>query len=304
MEGPRVGVVLSRLRKAFDLNTAQRAKHVDSPALFVDSEIELSSALEACRSVAALEFDATARSEYTQLVDLLVMILPHQNTDIVSLVIGTLMDLLQSSSELLQVFVKADGFTLLVQTLGILNGESQDDLEAFDRVLSIIENAVDAIPDPIASSLLKDGFLVEQLLRRMKSSITEKSLDGDAFDALGLYCSEILAILIQATQVTRLHESKKILQSHESLIKTLADIARYYCQSDPSSKEETEFAANVINCLCEIMLNNQAASIRFQQEDGLEICLNLMRKKSFGRTFGLKILTVSLFGNPFFVFFL
>jgi hypothetical protein len=270
-----IGAVLSRARKAIEHNTAQRAKYAESPNLFVDSEIELSGALEACRAAAAGDIEQSAGSE---LVLLLVNVLSHPNVDIVGLSVGALMDLMQSSSDLIRVFLKAEGFTLLVQSLSILNAESQDELEVFDHVLSIIENAIDQVPDPIAKSLLSQELMVDLLLGRMKAAIADKSgADDVEFDQLGLYCSEILAILMQATQTFHSDEFAKIMEKHKELIASLLEIARYYSTQDPSSKDETEFAANSLNCLSEIILNNNSESVNFQRQGGLDVCLNLMR---------------------------
>ncbi|XP_033123796.1 beta-catenin-like protein 1 [Anneissia japonica] len=124
--------------------------------------------------------------------------------------------------------------------------------------------------------------LMQWLLKRLKSKL--------AFDANKLYCSEILAILLQDTLENR--ELLGEINGIDSLLQRLAGFKRH----DPSNTEEIEMMENLFNCLCSALLlpSNRA---RFLKGEGVQLMNLMLREKKLSRFSSLKVLDHAMTGE-------
>uniref|UniRef100_A0A8C5QEQ1 Beta-catenin-like protein 1 n=1 Tax=Leptobrachium leishanense TaxID=445787 RepID=A0A8C5QEQ1_9ANUR len=211
-------------------NQELRIKFPDNPEKFMESELDLNDIIQEMHVI------ATITDLYHLLVELnavqsLLGLLGHENTDVCIAVVDLLQELtdidtLHESEEgaqvLIDALVEGQVVALLVQNLDRLDESSKEEADGVHNTLAIIENMTEFRPE-ICADAAQQGLL-QWLLKRLKAKMP--------FDANKLYCSEILAILLQNNDGTR--ELLGELDGTDVLLQQLSVFKRH----DPSTAEE------------------------------------------------------------------
>jgi beta-catenin-like protein 1 len=200
--------LLAALDKKITKNQELRAKYAPhTPDKFMDSELELHTAIEELYPVAAspelFPYFITQLAGLSVLLGLVI----HENTDI-SLAVITLLqemcdsEMIQQADEegtdatdnviarsLVGAFKQTQGLEVVVQNLSRLDeNNNAEDATGVYNTLSIIENLVE-LDSSIAVDVCEKTHFLKFLLKR---------LNVKEYDANKLYCSELLSQLLQA----------------------------------------------------------------------------------------------------------
>uniref|UniRef100_A0A3Q4HX18 Beta-catenin-like protein 1 n=1 Tax=Neolamprologus brichardi TaxID=32507 RepID=A0A3Q4HX18_NEOBR len=182
-------------------NQELRIKFPDNPEKFMESELDLNDIIQEMHVI------ATMPDLYHLLVELnavhsLLGLLSHENTDILSPVVDLLQELtdidtLHESEDgaevLIDALLEGQVVALLVQNMERLDEQVKEEADGIYNTLAIIENMAEFRPG-MCTEAAQQG-LMQWLLKRIKAKMP--------FDANKLYCSEILAILLQNNDNTR-----------------------------------------------------------------------------------------------------
>ena len=281
-------MLLSFEKKVFR-NQEMRVKHPDAPEKFMESEVELNSEIQ------KLHVIATAPEFYSVVVEAqslqtLLGLLNHENSDITLAVIDLLqemtdVDTLTESEEgaeiLIDALLSGQAIGLFVQSLGRLNETAREESEGVHNTLAIVENMTELRSGEIAKVAGEQGLL-QWLLKRI--SVRQ-------FDANKLYCSEILAILLQTCE-----ENRSLLGDLNGVDVLLQSLS-YYKKRDASTAEETELMENLFDCLCAALMapSNRA---RFLEGEGPQLMVLMLKgKKLAAKPRAVKVLDHAL-GGP------
>ncbi|CEG42714.1 Uncharacterized conserved protein [Plasmopara halstedii] len=302
------------LTKCIRRNALAREKHADEPTKFLDSELALDSELTRWKQVAAKPEVFSVMMEL-QVPRVLLGLLTHDNFDIRLAVLALLAEFtdvddaaasLEPARMLVKHLVDEKVVPLLVTNLYQLEAtlrrkeEAQMDEETTGiyHSFQILENMADLEPE-VCIQIAKTSifpFLLNQVAPAMK--FTENKL----------YASEILSILLQSGAESRatfvswiekgwpseeLEKKNKKVNLMDDLLQALAP----YRKKDPSSEEEEEFASNLVNVLCSVLLIPEAQN-QFRRLEGLELLLRfLMDRKRFIFSSALRAMDHTLMGN-------
>lgn len=263
-------------------NQEMRIKFPEQADKFMESEIELHTALQELHSI------ATVPDLYPVFVELnaissLLELLSHQNTDISVGVVDLLqemtdVDILHESAEgtdiLIEALRKQQTCALLVQNLDRLDESVKEESDGVHNTLSIFENLTEMKPAEICREAAEQG-LMQWILKRMKAKIP--------FEGNKLYCSEMLSILVQDSNDNRL-----MLGTIDGIDVLLQQLATYK-RHDPNSSEEQEFMENLFNCMCSALMCKENRE-RFLKGEGLQLMNLMLREKKLSRNGSLKVL--------------
>ncbi|KAM7404301.1 hypothetical protein PAMP_011664 [Pampus punctatissimus] len=144
---------------------------------------------------------------------------------------------------------------------------------------AIIENMAEFRPG-LCTEAAQQG-LMQWLLKRIKAKMP--------FDANKLYCSEILAILLQNNDNTR--ELLGEMDGIDVLLQQLSVFKRH----NPSTAEEQEMMENLFDALCSCLML-PANRDRFLRGEGLQLMNLMLREKKMSRTSALKVLDHGMIG--------
>ncbi|XP_006785795.1 beta-catenin-like protein 1 [Neolamprologus brichardi] len=182
-------------------NQELRIKFPDNPEKFMESELDLNDIIQEMHVI------ATMPDLYHLLVELnavhsLLGLLSHENTDVAIAVVDLLQELtdidtLHESEDgaevLIDALLEGQVVALLVQNMERLDEQVKEEADGIYNTLAIIENMAEFRPG-MCTEAAQQG-LMQWLLKRIKAKMP--------FDANKLYCSEILAILLQNNDNTR-----------------------------------------------------------------------------------------------------
>ncbi|MBN3279768.1 CTBL1 protein, partial [Polyodon spathula] len=275
-------MILTFEKRAYK-NQELRIKFPDNPEKFMESELDLNDIIQEMHVI------ATMPDLYHLLVELNAVhsflgLLSHENTDILLFLekrfystIGVVdllqeltdIDTLQESEEgaevLIDALVEGQVVALLVQNMERLDEQVKEEADGVYNTLGIIENVAEFRPG-MCTEAAQQG-LMQWLLKRIKAKMP--------FDANKLYCSEILAILLQN------NESDWICQ--------------VFKRPNPSTVEEQEMMENlfVSLCSCLMLASNRE---RFLKGEGLQLMNLMLREKKTSRISALKVLDHAMIG--------
>uniref|UniRef100_A0A8C9KKE0 Beta-catenin-like protein 1 n=1 Tax=Panthera tigris altaica TaxID=74533 RepID=A0A8C9KKE0_PANTA len=252
-------------------NQELRIKFPDNPEKFMESELDLNDIIQEMHVV------ATMPDLYHLLVELnavqsLLGLLGHDNTDILSDLSAELTDIdtLHESEEGAEVLIDAlvDGqvVALLVQNLERLDESVKEEADGVHNTLG--EGQVTADPETL---------FVLGLGAKMP------------FDANKLYCSEVLAILLQDNDENR--ELLGELDGIDVLLQQLSVFKRH----NPSTAEEQEMMENLFDSLCSCLMLSSNRE-RFLKGEGLQLMNLMLREKKISRSSALKVLDHAMIG--------
>ncbi|KFO91286.1 Beta-catenin-like 1, partial [Buceros rhinoceros silvestris] len=248
-------------------NQELRIKFPDNPEKFMESELDLNDIIQEMHVI------ATMPDLYHLLVELnavqsLLGLLGHDNTAHVSIAVVDLLqeltdiDTLHESEEgaevLIDALVEGQVVALLVQNLERLDESVKEEADGVHNTLAIIENMAEFRPE-MCTEAAQQG-LTQWLLKRLKAKMP--------FDANKLYCSEVLAILLQNNDDNR--ELLGELDGIDVLLQQLSVFKRH----NPSTAEEQEMMENLFDSLCSCLMLSSNRD-RFLKGEGLQL-MNLM----------------------------
>uniref|UniRef100_A0A8C7W9A9 Beta-catenin-like protein 1 N-terminal domain-containing protein n=1 Tax=Oncorhynchus mykiss TaxID=8022 RepID=A0A8C7W9A9_ONCMY len=271
-------------------NQELRIKFPDTPGRFMETELDLNDIIQEMHVI------ATMPDLYHLLVELnavhsLLGLLSHENTDILSF--KYVVDLLQELTDIDTLHESEEGAEVLIDSLVspgqvvallVQNMERLDELvkEEADGVyntLAIIENMAEFRPG-LCTEAAQQG-LMQWLLKRIKAKIP--------FDANKLYCSEVLAILLQNNDSTR--ELLGELDGIDVLLQQLSVFKRH----NPATAEEQEMMENLFDAMCSCLMLASNRD-RFLRGEGLQLMNLMLREKKMSRTSALRVLDHGMIG--------
>ncbi|KAJ9123940.1 hypothetical protein QFC22_000731 [Naganishia vaughanmartiniae] len=292
-------------------NTEMRARFIDDPSKYLDSEAELDKAFTFLYPLT--QDPLTYYPELTHhesLVGTLTNLLTHENTDIALQVVAVVYELTDEDvgEELVEGAVQDDEddgddgdekreevarkvrmvmgefitalldnslFELLVPNLTRLNEQDEEsDRTGVFNILGIFENILSFIP-PLAVQVVNTTELLPWLLKRIGRD--------RAYDSNKQYATEILAILLQEEREVRL----KFVEL-KGVDVTLEAVAEYR-QKDPADSEEVEYMENLFNTLCSALAEPEAKRA-FIEAEGVELMVLIMKDKKAAKTRAIKVL--------------
>ncbi|XP_058499523.1 beta-catenin-like protein 1 [Solea solea] len=268
-------------------NQELRIKFPDNPEKFMEAELDLNDIIQEMHVI------ATMPELYHLLVELnsvhsLLGLLSHENTDIAIAVVDLLQELtdidtLHESEEgaevLIDALLEGQVVALLVQNMERLDEQVKEEADGIHNTLAIIENMAEFRPG-LCAEAAQQG-LMQWLLKRIKAKIP--------FDGNKLYCSEILAILLQSNDNTR--ELLGEMDGIDVLLQQLSVFKRH----NPSTAEEQEMMENLFDALCSCLMLATNRE-RFLRGEGLQLMNLMLREKKMSRTSALKVLDHAMIG--------
>ncbi|CDQ70714.1 unnamed protein product [Oncorhynchus mykiss] len=290
-------------------NQELRIKFPDTPGRFMETELDLNDIIQEMHVI------ATMPDLYHLLVELnavhsLLGLLSHENTDILSFKYGLLsilhsliqliylylsiavVDLLQELTDidtlheseegaevLIDSLLEGQVVALLVQNMERLDEQVKEEADGVYNTLAIIENMAEFRPG-LCTEAAQQG-LMQWLLKRIKAKIP--------FDANKLYCSEVLAILLQNNDSTR--ELLGELDGIDVLLQQLSVFKRH----NPATAEEQEMMENLFDAMCSCLMLASNRD-RFLRGEGLQLMNLMLREKKMSRTSALRVLDHGMIG--------
>jgi beta-catenin-like protein 1 len=223
---------LISFEKKINKNQKMRMKHSEEPMKFMDSELELHAELKELYAVAASPELYPVLVEAGSVPSILGMI-THENTDISIEAVGLIQEMTEvdtiQEEDSAMIFIDAllanQGLELIVQNLSRLDEANDEDAQGVYNSMGIIENLVELKPQ-VAVLICARTQILKFLLLRLKVK---------KFDANKLYCSEILSILLQASESNQRRVCN--LQGMDGMETLLQSVAQYR-KKDPASLDE------------------------------------------------------------------
>uniref|UniRef100_A0A1I8G9T2 Beta-catenin-like protein 1 n=1 Tax=Macrostomum lignano TaxID=282301 RepID=A0A1I8G9T2_9PLAT len=232
-------LLMLQLEKRAARNAELRVKYSDNPEKFMESEVELHSALQELHTLPTVPAAYPVLCELPVLDTLLQLVL-HENTDISIAVIDLIEEMTDTdvlaenpddTEQLIAKLMDAQLVMMLVQNLDRLDETIKEEADGVHSSFGIIENLCEARPDCLEQMASKQGLLACLL----------KRIGKRGFSPNKLYASELLAILLQSSEPNRLLLGE--LKGVDILLNQLA----HYKRQDPADSEERELMENLFN---------------------------------------------------------
>jgi len=269
-------------------NQELRVKFPDTPEKFMEAELELHEAIQELHALATVpELYSLAVDQ--KLVPTILGLLSHENTDIAVAVVNLLQELTdidtlnesqEEASTLIDSLLEQQICSLLVHNLERLDENQREESDGVHNSLAIIENLTETRPEVCLQSAQQG--LLKWIMKRLKAKMP--------FEANKLYCSEILAILLQGTP-----ENRQLLGELDGIDILLQQLAIFKRQ-DPKTTEEQEMMENLFDCVCSSLIFPPNRD-RFLKGEGLQLMNLMLREKKMSRNGALKVLDHSLGGE-------
>ncbi|GJD12048.1 Beta-catenin-like protein 1 [Galdieria sulphuraria] len=247
-----------QLEQAIKENTQQRSKYPDEPLRFEDSEVALDKAIQDFRSIASFPelFDKV------QIWPSLVGLLGHENIDIIVDVIHTLNDFCEGEEgenlqQWIETLVQCGLLSGLISAMERLDLSSLDEASGFYSGLGILENILELNP-AFSKQLAKDTNLFLLLTQYLNPSIS----------SISLYCSEILAVVLQENDEIREYFGQLGLM--DNILKAIAP----YRKHKVNESDLLEMVENLFDCLCSLLFVSSNKDRWIQLEGIRIICLD------------------------------
>uniref|UniRef100_A0AAA9TUE0 Catenin beta like 1 n=1 Tax=Bos taurus TaxID=9913 RepID=A0AAA9TUE0_BOVIN len=189
------------------------------------------------------------------------------------------MHVVATMPDLYHLLVDGQVVALLVQNLERLDESVKEEADGVHNTLAIVENMAEFRPE-MCTEAAQQGLL-QWLLKRLKAKMP--------FDANKLYCSEVLAILLQDNDENR--ELLGELDGIDVLLQQLSVFKRH----NPSTAEEQEMMENLFDSLCSCLMLSSNRE-RFLKGEGLQLMNLMLREKKISRSSALKVLDHAMIG--------
>jgi len=279
------------LEKKYTKNQEMRIKYGDQPEKFLETEVDLDEAIK------ELHVLATAPALYADFLKLnavrtLVILLQHENNDIVVDTIDLLHELTQANEALgeevetealvQQAIIEQEGaLDILLSVLERLDETIDEERQGVYNIMGILENISEVMPET-GVTVMRNEVWRTWALRKMKA---------EGFDENKAYAVEIMSILLQNSP-----ESRKLF-SQENGVDTLLICLAPYRKSDPPSADEEEYVENLFNSICTCLMSNENKDA-FRKSQGFELMLIMVKSKKLSRKSALKVIDFALSGHP------
>ncbi|KAK5608277.1 Beta-catenin-like protein 1 [Crenichthys baileyi] len=259
-------------------NQELRIKFPDNPEKFMESELDLNDIIQEMHVIATMpdlyHLLVELNAVHSLLGLLTVVDLLQELTDI-----DTLHESEEGAEVLIDALLEGQVVALLVQNMERLDEQVKEEADGIYNTLAIIENMAEFRPG-LCTEAAQQG-LMQWLLKRIKAKMP--------FDANKLYCSEILAILLQNNDTTR--ELLGEMDGIDVLLQQLSVFKRH----NPNTAEEQEMMENLFDALCSCLMLSSNRD-RFLKGEGLQLMNLMLREKKMSRTSALKVLDHAMIG--------
>ncbi|KAI3357170.1 hypothetical protein L3Q82_015627 [Scortum barcoo] len=220
---------------------------------------------------------------------------PHVAIAVVDLLqeltdIDTLHESEEGAEVLIDALLEGQVVALLVQNMERLDEQVKEEADGIYNTLAIIENMAEFRPG-LCTEAAQQG-LMQWLLKRIKAKMP--------FDANKLYCSEILAILLQNNDKAYFSsfplsgDTRELLGEMDGIDVLLQQLS-VFKRHNPSTAEEQEMMENLFDGLCSCLML-PANRDRFLRGEGLQLMNLMLREKKMSRTSALKVLDHGMIG--------
>ncbi|KAJ4462274.1 putative ARM repeat superfamily protein [Paratrimastix pyriformis] len=277
------------LEKRFAKNQELRLKFAEDPQKFVESELELD---EAIKKLLVL-------TEYPHLYPVLLEtgalrtllgLLVHDNVDLAVEVVALLNDLTdpdvvvaEPAAACIVPALEEAALPALIDVLKRFSDDDPDQAKGVHNVLNIVENLVEVRPSLVDLLGTRTGLL-DFLVGRLRAKEAEVTPNR-------LYCSEILAIMVQGSEV-----NQRRVGVNPGIDLLLRIIARYR-KRDVATEVEVELLENMFNVVCACLLIDENRS-RFLQADGVDLMIILVSQHKYIRAPAFRCLSFALNQSP------
>lgn len=275
--------------KKVSKNAEMRAKYEDQPERFMSSEADLDAEI---KGLSILAEHTGLYGDFVELgcVGSLVGLLSHENTDIAIAVVELLGELTDEDVEvedeqwksLVRSMVESDVVGLLVQNLGRLDEEREEDREGVYHILEVLEN------------LLHDGRNLEDqrdLVRWLRGRVRRR-IESKRVSQNQQYAAEILAVLMQTTG----RGNQEAFVEMEG-VDTLLELLSFYRKVDPErDSDEEEWVENLFDSLA-CLVDFRSGAMAFLAGEGVELCLIMLREGKMSKSRALTILDHAMSGE-------
>ncbi|KAI6202943.1 DUF1716 domain-containing protein [Aphelenchoides besseyi] len=274
----------NQLEKKATKNRELRIKYADDPQKFLESEMELNTAIQDMYAL-------TAQVELYPLlvkfgtVQLVLQLLSHENADIVAVICNLLQELTDldamyenedAAKDLIDELMQSRIIENVVQALKKLNEEDKDEADAVHNLLSVVENLFEFRPEAVKTSV-EEGLFNWLLLRATRKG---------PFDANRQFASQHLAVILQTSTEAQEKLTEKV-DGIDLLLRALA----VYKKTDPGTRDESEHMENLFDSLCAALALKANRQI-FLENEGVQLLnLILKEKKKQSRSGALKALS-------------
>uniref|UniRef100_A0A667YLA8 Catenin, beta like 1 n=1 Tax=Myripristis murdjan TaxID=586833 RepID=A0A667YLA8_9TELE len=265
-------------------NQELRIKFPDNPEKFMETELDLNDIIQEMHVIATMPDLYHLLVELNAVHSLLGLLMLHIAIAVVDLLqeltdIDTLHESEEGAEVLIDALLEGQVVALLVQNMERLDEQVKEEADGVYNTLAIIENMAEFRPG-LCTEAAQQG-LMQWLLKRIKAKMP--------FDANKLYCSEILAILLQNNDNTR--ELLGEMDGIDVLLQQLSVFKRH----NPATAEEQEMMENLFDSLCSCLML-PANRDRFLRGEGLQLMNLMLREKKMSRTSALKVLDHGMIG--------
>lgn len=290
--------VLSFLTWTIESNMLQIPKSIiyDNVPLiigrFMESEVQLDEELARFESVAAQpELLPLLSSKWFQSF---LPLLQHQNSDISSRVVSLLAEMTEMDEDIRPVeydhlfdfceaLISNQVLLLLLDNIKRLDDSKQDEADTVFKSITILENFVD-----IDSRVLES--VSEETWKSWATWLSTKFYQQSGSEGNRFYAAEIVAILLRACS----NFQSAFLSSSEGVDMTLASIAQFKANGNPSSADEVEYFENLFDILCDTILDPRGLPL-FLASEGIEFLLMLLKEtKLMVRIRAIRVLSFAL----------
>ncbi|KAL1990431.1 hypothetical protein VTN49DRAFT_6270 [Thermomyces lanuginosus] len=269
-------------------NAELRAKYENEPQKFMASEADLDTDIKAL-SIVSEHPELYEEFAKTGCAASLVSLLSHENTDIAIDAIQIIAELTDEDvnaeqeqwDALVNAMIDADIIELLTQNLSRLDESNDADRAGVYYVLNVMENL--ASQASIAEKLGLDDQVLSWLLSRIQKKESPVSQNKQ-------YAAEVLAILLQSSQKTRLKLAEK------DGVDILLQLLSVYRRHDPEKdSDEEEYVENLFGCLT-CMVDEEEGKAKFIEAEGVELAQIMLREGKLSKKRALRVLDHALSG--------
>ncbi|VDO66241.1 unnamed protein product [Heligmosomoides polygyrus] len=273
--------ITTQLERKTLKNREMRTKHPDDPKKFMDSEVELDTAIQEMHVL------ATQPELYDCFVEaggpsLMLTLLSHENSDI----LGATVNLLQELTDVDILNEGEEGAAQLIESLASgrviesfltafekLDEKVKDDADAIHNALSVVENVC-----------FCDALACQKVLCLDTFTLFCCYWFWGQFDANKMYASELVALLLQLSETAKRKLTEKV-DGIDMLLRALAAYKRH----DPENMDEREHMENLFDALCAaLMLPSNRG--KFLDGEGLQLMNLMLRERKQSRESALKVL--------------
>ena len=286
--------LLKSIRKKYDSDIMLRNKYKNDSMKYCTIEEELHEDLVVLQRLAAYP-NLLSSFISNSGIEIIILILTHPNIDIISAMLSLIVEITESdflndiedAKSFIELLISNSIFDRIAETLYKISPNDEDASQYYSDILGIFENFVDVYEK--SADLIGGTKAIEWMLQMIRSSSKVDSADI-AFGDVCLFCSEVLAMLVQFSD-----ENKKRFAKMEGvpiLVNVIVNIKENTNRKILIGNQE-EFANNIVDCICSALLYEENKKM-FAMADGVNIMIDFMRENNTFRHLGIKVLNFAI----------